>query len=83
MDALYLLSAGGNVAVDFGADADFGHYGFMPHCDCSFVCLLFKETATVYKLIFDACHGKWPLFKKAAQKFFIALGHGRYPRQRP
>jgi hypothetical protein len=26
----YLL-AGGNVAVDFGADADFGHDGFMPH----------------------------------------------------
>ena len=27
------LLAGGNIAVDFGADADFGHYGFMPHID--------------------------------------------------
>jgi hypothetical protein len=26
-----VLLAGGNVAVDFGADADFGHDGFMPH----------------------------------------------------
>jgi hypothetical protein len=30
-DLLTYLLAGGNVAIDFGADADFGHDGFMPH----------------------------------------------------
>src|ERR1700722_17357122 len=30
-----LLLAGGNIAVDFGADADFGHDGFVPHIDNS------------------------------------------------